>query len=272
MNEGDVNDLAELSEDVVRTSDNIDAPADRSIDERAIDDADLATLLESAFTELVARNGAEGRSQVKDGARFLVVLDDGSAVGCGAVQAFEAVGPHPGDGESKRMYVLPKARGRGFARALLAGLEDLARTAGHPVLRLSTGDRQPEAIALYEASGYGAHRPVGQVRRPTSDALLREGPVAWLALCAAAEPVVPLPLFDWYRRNPQLFLVCRNGRATTRCTTCRPGVRPAGLGELDLLLGVQSGSVGLVDFIRRRGGVQAPVVALALVASLAPSA
>jgi GNAT superfamily N-acetyltransferase len=133
------------------------------IEERSTDDAELAVLLESAFEELVARYGAEGRSQVKHGARYLVVLDEhGAAVGCGAVQAFGADSKHPGDGELKRMYVLPAARGRGYARALLTGLENLARAAGHPALRLSTGERQPEAIALYESSGYVRTAPWGK--------------------------------------------------------------------------------------------------------------
>jgi GNAT superfamily N-acetyltransferase len=138
-------------------------PSECVIEERLADDAELVVLLESAFEELVARYGAEGRSQVKGGARYLVVLDDdGSAVGCGAVQAFGADSEHPGDGELKRMYVLPRARGRGFARALLARLEDLARAAGHPVLRLTTGELQPEAIALYESSGYVRTAPWGK--------------------------------------------------------------------------------------------------------------
>ena len=100
---------------------------------------------------------------MKDRARYLVLLgDDGMAVGCGAVQAFEADSEHPGDGELKRMYVVPAARGRGFARALLAALEELAHSAGYPVLRLTTGELQPEAIALYESSGYSRAAPWGK--------------------------------------------------------------------------------------------------------------
>jgi len=57
-------------------------------------------------------------------------------------------------GEIKRMYVAPSARRRGVGRALLAGLEEAARDLGWTVLRLETGLRQPEAIALYEESGY----------------------------------------------------------------------------------------------------------------------
>ncbi len=52
------------------------------------------------------------------------------------------------------MYVVPSGRGLGLARAMLAHLEDTARDAGAEVMVLETGLRQPEAIALYESSGY----------------------------------------------------------------------------------------------------------------------
>ena len=56
--------------------------------------------------------------------------------------------------EVKRMYVVPEQRGHGHARRMLAALEDAARAAGHDVVVLETGLRQPEAIALYESAGY----------------------------------------------------------------------------------------------------------------------
>jgi GNAT superfamily N-acetyltransferase len=56
--------------------------------------------------------------------------------------------------EIKRMYVAPSGRRRGTARAVLAHLEDTARGAGADVMVLETGTEQPEAIALYESSGY----------------------------------------------------------------------------------------------------------------------
>lgn len=56
--------------------------------------------------------------------------------------------------EIKRMYVVPSARGRGFARAVLAHLERTAREAGADVMILESGSEQPEAIALYASSGY----------------------------------------------------------------------------------------------------------------------
>jgi putative acetyltransferase len=70
-------------------------------------------------------------------------------VGCGGVRLLS-----PGVGEIKRMYVAPGARGNGLGRALLTALEDAARELGCAALRLETGLRQPEAISLYEASGY----------------------------------------------------------------------------------------------------------------------
>jgi GNAT superfamily N-acetyltransferase len=56
--------------------------------------------------------------------------------------------------EVKRMYVAPAARRRGHARALLTHLESTARLAGVEALVLETGTAQPEAIAMYTASGY----------------------------------------------------------------------------------------------------------------------
>ncbi|HWD83851.1 MAG TPA: GNAT family N-acetyltransferase [Kribbella sp.] len=134
---------------------------DHTVEERPAHDPELTELLDAAFAELVARYGAEGRSQVKDGARYFVVLDDRRrAVGCAALQTFDT--EHVGDAELKRMYVAPHARGRGLARLLLTTLETAARTAGHPVIRLSTGYLQPEAIRLYESSGYARTEPWGK--------------------------------------------------------------------------------------------------------------
>jgi GNAT superfamily N-acetyltransferase len=56
--------------------------------------------------------------------------------------------------EIKRMYVEQPSRGRGFARQLLADLEQRAGAAGYSVARLETGIYQADAIRLYEAAGY----------------------------------------------------------------------------------------------------------------------
>jgi GNAT superfamily N-acetyltransferase len=61
-------------------------------------------------------------------------------------------------GEIKRLWVRAEWRGRGVARALMQEVEAEARRLGHNILRLETGDRQPEAIALYDSSGWVRQR------------------------------------------------------------------------------------------------------------------
>ena len=60
----------------------------------------------------------------------------------------------PGLGQIRRLWVDPAWRGHGIARTLMAGVEDAARELGLTSLRLGTGDRQPEAVALYASSGW----------------------------------------------------------------------------------------------------------------------
>ena len=80
---------------------------------------------------------------------FVVARLDGQAVGCGGLRSLG-----PAVGEIKRMFVAPTVRRQGVGRALLTGLEDAARDLGWTALRLETGLRQPEAIALYQDTGY----------------------------------------------------------------------------------------------------------------------
>jgi GNAT superfamily N-acetyltransferase len=74
----------------------------------------------------------------------------------------------PGVGQIRRLWVDPAWRGRGIARALMAAVEDAARALGLTELRLSTGDRQPEAVALYDSSGW-ERVLVGQDGLPVPD-------------------------------------------------------------------------------------------------------
>ena len=83
---------------------------------------------------------------------FLVAYLDGQAVGCGALRPLPAAGA--GVAEIKRMYTSPSARRRGVSRAVLARLESNAVRLGYRRVQLETGLRQPEAVSLYETSGY----------------------------------------------------------------------------------------------------------------------
>ncbi len=121
------------------------------IEERPATDGELAALVVAQQRELrQADGGLDGQVTVVHGdASYLVVVLDGRAVGCGAVQRLG-----PGTAEIKRMYVRPAHRGRGIARQLLAALEEYALAGGDAVLRLETGTYLPAAIALYRSSGY----------------------------------------------------------------------------------------------------------------------
>jgi putative acetyltransferase len=88
---------------------------------------------------------------------FLVARVDGAPVGCGAVRRLD---DH--DAELKRMYVVPSARRRGVARALLSALESEARALGARRVILETGIRQTEALALYRRAGYVDIPPYGE--------------------------------------------------------------------------------------------------------------
>ena len=87
--------------------------------------------------------------------RFFVATLDGAPAGCGGVALFD------GFAEVKRMYVRPAARGQGVARAILARIEAETRAASLPVLRLETGDKQTDALRLYQRYGFTACPPFG---------------------------------------------------------------------------------------------------------------
>jgi PPOX class probable FMN-dependent enzyme len=92
---------------------------------------------------------------------FAVARDAaGAAVGCGAI----VLEDDAGEGELKRMYVKPSARGHGVARRLLSLLEARAQAHGCCTLRLETGPSQPEALALYARFGYARRGPFGGYR------------------------------------------------------------------------------------------------------------
>ena len=79
---------------------------------------------------------------------FLVMRENGIAIGCGALQL------HSGYAEMKSMYVIPAARGKRLAQSLVAELENLARKHGFRELKLETGIYSHAAIRTYERAGY----------------------------------------------------------------------------------------------------------------------
>jgi GNAT superfamily N-acetyltransferase len=56
--------------------------------------------------------------------------------------------------ELKRLVTLPEHRGHGLSKTLIRAVETEAAARGARRLILQTGDRQPEAVRLYEHLGY----------------------------------------------------------------------------------------------------------------------
>jgi GNAT superfamily N-acetyltransferase len=116
---------------------------------RALIDS-LNAELRSVYPEPGATHFHLDPEEVADGCgAFLVVYQDGTPVGCGALRLLDAA-----TAELKRMYVSPSVRGRGLGRRLVAALEGEARALGVRRLVLETGVRQAAALALYRATGF----------------------------------------------------------------------------------------------------------------------
>jgi putative acetyltransferase len=91
----------------------------------------------------------EGYNIITDIDTVVIACKDGVPVGCGCFKPYNAQTV-----EIKRMYVQPKVRGQGIAFGVLSELEQWASELGYRYAVLETAARQPEAIALYEKSGY----------------------------------------------------------------------------------------------------------------------
>jgi GNAT superfamily N-acetyltransferase len=80
---------------------------------------------------------------------LLIGLLDGVPVTGGAFLRYDTE-----TAELKRIWTDREHRRRGYARALLVALEAEIRARGYRRLYLITGNRQPEAESLYDATGY----------------------------------------------------------------------------------------------------------------------
>lgn len=112
--------------------------------------AHAAALRHHKGVELVQADAAAlpGPYALPRGRLFLASLD-GAPAGCVALHPLDSV-----TGEVKRMFVLPAARRRGVARALMVRLLDEARRLGYLRLRLGTLDEMTAAQQLYRTLGF----------------------------------------------------------------------------------------------------------------------
>lgn len=139
--------------------------SDLELRDEPYDGPSAQELIDAVQQEYVVRYGSPDTTPVDpaefappDG-RFVVGYLDTDAVAMGGVRRIDQ-----GTVEIKRMYVIPEQRGRGLSRVVLAHLETLARELGATRILLETGQKQPEAMRLYETAGYERVEGFGHYR------------------------------------------------------------------------------------------------------------
>jgi GNAT superfamily N-acetyltransferase len=139
--------------------------ADPSITPTLPDSTEARQVLKEYFTEVMSRgygrpvteaevdtwmNEEEPSDNLVPPAGLLLVARDGDAVlGCVGLRLLG-----DGIGEIVRVFVVPRARGRGLGKRLMDAVEDAAREHRLSTLRLDTGSHLVEANRLYASAGY----------------------------------------------------------------------------------------------------------------------
>ncbi|WP_424464848.1 GNAT family N-acetyltransferase [Pseudoclavibacter helvolus] len=96
-----------------------------------------------------------------DGA-FIGILEGDLLVAAGAIRRYDAT-----TAEVKRMWTRDTHRRQGLAQRVLRELDAAAASLGYARIFLTTGSRQPEAVALYRSAGFeGGERRVPQFDLP----------------------------------------------------------------------------------------------------------
>lgn len=118
------------------------------------DNPDFQALVVLLDRDLAIRDGEDHAfyaqfNKIDSIKNVIVYYDEGTALGCGAFKKYDAETV-----EIKRMFVIPEHRGKGIAHAVLTELELWAAELGYSHCILETGIKQPEAIGLYQKSGY----------------------------------------------------------------------------------------------------------------------
>ena len=118
------------------------------------DDIDFINLVVLLDQDLKIRDGEDHTfynqfNKIDKIKHVIVFYENDVAVGCGAFREKES-----DTVEVKRMFVNPDYRKRGIAAAVLKELENWAAELNYTYIILETGKKQPEAISLYQKSGY----------------------------------------------------------------------------------------------------------------------
>jgi len=99
----------------------------------------------------------------------VLCYQDGTSIGCGAFKELDA-----DTIEIKRMFVHPDFRGQGIASSVLKELELWANELNYTNCVLETGTNNPEAVALYQKSGYKVIPNYGQYQNIEASVCLQK--------------------------------------------------------------------------------------------------
>lgn len=125
------------------------------------DDPLAAPMLDDLQREYESRYGSLAGTEYEDlraydaaefappGGVLIVGTVDGEAAAGGAFRRYDDT-----TAELKRIWTAAGHRRRGYAALVVAELEHIAAQRGYQRVYLTTGPRQPEAVALYLAAGY----------------------------------------------------------------------------------------------------------------------
>jgi len=115
---------------------------------------DFIKLVKLLDAELAKRDGKDhlfySQFNKIDKIKYIVLAyEDEQTVGCGAIKEF-------GNNtmEIKRMFVSLEYRNKGIASKILNEMENWTKELTYTKCILETGQKQPEAIALYKKNGY----------------------------------------------------------------------------------------------------------------------
>lgn len=135
---------------------------------------DFQTLVILLDQDLAIRDGEEHAffaqfNKIANLQHVIVCYIDKVPAACGAFKEYDATSV-----EIKRMFVLPQFRGKGIAGKVLAELEKWAKESGYVTCVLETGKKQPEAIRLYQKSGYFLIDNYGQYQGVESSVCMKK--------------------------------------------------------------------------------------------------
>lgn len=102
---------------------------------------------------------------------LVVLAEDDEPIAGGAFRTYD-----PDTAELKRIWTAAHRRREGLGKVVLAALESRITEQGFGRIYLTTGWRQPEAVALYLAASYQAEfdptgYPIGEVAHPFTKSL-----------------------------------------------------------------------------------------------------